>query len=370
MKELNVLSIAGRSHWLAHSLCRQGFKVSFFDLTDELGELDPQDQDGPFLLRDKKCDPLFLSFFNDQKDLRRLDDGFSLSSPSGNLSSMSPAYDKSVEKLKIDFENYASKEASFWYDDFLRSFGKARFRLSSAWKQDANVFEPKGDFFIRSSSSADHEEKLSLLEKRGSKIYKVKINQIETILKEIKSNYKNWVVDLTITELKILMGNTVEEQDLYLGWSRKRFKVLNDTPLYSIPKWSVWVSSFYKTWKQENFYILLKSDDQKSLDLWSLEQVYSPDKIEESVEMAKSFLKQKLPMINCEFEKTGDFSSSLNTLFPVSTGYSEINDTKYMWNSPREWLGFNSDQGFAYQSDFSKWLAKNFLNEVRNDITL
>ena len=106
MKEIKILSIAGRSTWLAHTLCRLGFKVKFYDVTDDLGPMSPEDQDGPFLIRKKEgVDPLFFSFFEDQRDMEYLEEGFCLSSPSGNLSSASPSYSASVESFKKDFNS-------------------------------------------------------------------------------------------------------------------------------------------------------------------------------------------------------------------------------------------------------------------------
>ena len=374
MKEIKILSIAGRSLWLAHTLCRQGLKVRFYDATDDLGPLSSEDQDGPFLLRKEEgVDPLFLSFFEDQKDLRFLDEGFCLSSPSGYLSSYAPNYQDSLKVFKDDFYEHAAKETTFWYDDFLKSFGKVRFKLSSKWKDEFTQFNPIGEFYIRNSEESDHDSKLSLIKKRGVTVEKVDSSRVKNLLLEIRKNYKDWVVDLTVTELRIFTGKPVVDLEQHLGWSRKRFKLQNEKDqkkILSLPQWSLWVSSFYKTWKQENCYILIKSIDQNFLDLWTIEQIYEPEKIQESIKLANDFLVNRFPYVSFSYVEISDFSSNLNTLFPISTGYSEINDTQYMWNSPREWMGFNSDMIFPYQSSFSQWLSKNFLNEVENDITI
>jgi hypothetical protein len=374
LKEIKILSIAGRSLWLAHRLCRMGFKVRFYDVTEDLGPVSPEDQDGPFLIRKEEgLDPLFLSFFEDQKDLRFLEDGFCLSSPSGNLSASSPNYEMSVQAFKENFYTQAARESSFWYDDFLRSFGKVRFKLSSEWKDESSVFNLKGQFFVRCSHELSHPQRLSLITKRGVSVESVNSVTVKDILSEIKKDFKDWIIDLTITELKLFTGNSIGALDQQLGWTRKRFKIEDlefKEKLSGLPTWSLWVNSFYKTWKQDNCYIVIKSLDERFLDLWTIEQVYDPKKIKESYKMAESFLNQNFPYVSFTLYETSDFSSNLNTLFPISTGYSEINDTRYMWNSPREWNGFNSELIFSYQTEFSKWLSKNLLNEVKNDITL
>jgi|GEM_PF-3251654 len=374
MKEIKILSIAGRSMWLAHSLCRKGFKVKFFDVTDDVGVENISDQDGPFLIKkENNMDHLFLSFFEDKKDLDFIDTGFCFSSSSGHLCSASPNYDSMIEHYKKDFYKNTTEDAIFWYEDFLKSFGKVRFKLSSAWREEPHSLDPFGKFYLRRSEKGDHEKRLSLIEKRGVSVEKITSKDLDSLLPKIRNDFKSWVVDLTVTELKIFTGKTIHDITEQLGWSRKRFKISNEkdsVKLLSLPEWSVWVSSFYKTWKEDNSCILIKSKDNTYIDIWTIEQVYNKEKIDESVKLSQEFLDKNFSYINFEYVERSDLDSKFNSLFPVSTGYSEINDTQYMWNSPREWMSFNSDLVFSYQLDFTKWLSKNLFNEGQNDIKI
>lgn len=374
MKEINILSIAGRSLWLANVLCRQGFKVKLYDVTEGMSGFVTEDVDGPFLVRDEPgIEENFKSFFKDRRDLRLLDQGFCLSCPSGNISGAAKNYEDILSSFNKDFYNEASSEASFWYDDFLKSFGKVRFKKSDEWREESSSFDPEGVFYIRSSEENHHKIKVDTLVQRGVEYIPVDVTDVRQILNLIKSQYKKWIVALTITELKIYTSTSLENLDYQLGWHRKRFvlKRLEDKKkLLSFPVWSVWINSFYKTWKDENLYILIKGKNGNHIDLWSIEAVYNQKSLDLCLENAKHFLSKKLPYVELCFDGVSVPDSNLKTLFPVSTGYSEINDTRFMWNSPREWLSYNSESVYNYQNEFAKWLGKNFLKGTLNDITL
>lgn len=359
-KKIKILSLGWRSHWLANKLKSLGFAVELYEITEHAGWSHPEDIDGPFPFSISADSPEdFVNLSQSSGALLPLEDGFCFSSPDGNFSYESPCKDLFLHQSKRQFKKDYPLAKSFWFDDFLKSFSKSRFKRSSDWALDVASFDISSPIYIRTSERSTYHLSLEILKDRGVCVDSVSSSNLPAILKEVKSKSSDWIVALTISELKILTLNEVEGRDGQLGWNRKRF-FYDSGDLSALPKWSVWLDSYVRPWKEDNLYIIIKGQHGKYIDLWSLEPVYNQEVKIKSLKHAKNFLENKFSFMDFEAQQSENLEGALKTFFPVTSFKKLVNDTSYIWNSPLEWGSYSMESAYEYQSI----LVKNIYSEA------
>lgn len=348
MEKINILSMGWRSHWLARRLNSLGVEVTLYELTDQAGWTHPEDIDGPFPFSITSASPEeFVNLSGKQTAVQKLDSGFCMSTPLGNLSWDAQNRDYVLEHFKKSFYKDVEPGQKFWFDDFVKSFGKSSFKKSSLWSEEDKDFNLEAELYLKNSNEHSYHESLVLLKQRGVKVESVLDENLDDILAQVKEKAKEWIVALTIFELKLLTYNKVESLDSMLGWHRKRFFYSGDC-LETLPKWSCWLNSPFKPFKEENLNIIIKSKD--FIDFWTLEPVYQLYIKETSTEKALSFLKDKFSHTEFKPEMSENLNGVLKSLFPVAQEEEPLNDTGYIWNSPFEWKGYDMDLIYEYQN--------------------
>lgn len=343
-----------RSHWLARRLYSLGVEVSLFEVTDHAGWTHPEDIDGPFPCSvTSKSPDEFVNVTGVAGALEKLSGGFCLSTKSGNLSWEAQNRDYVLEHFKDEFYKEAAEGQKFWFDDFLRSFAKSSFKKSSDWLESEPKFELESELFLKKSNKLTYQESLNLLKEKGVTVEEVNQDELDSLLSKVKAAPKNWIVALTVFELKLLTYNKVESLDTALGWHRKRF-FYKENKLESLPKWTCWLDSTFKPWKEGNLNIVIKaSDGELYVDVWTLEPVYKLGIKEEATKRALGFLNKNFVHTQFLAQQSENLDGALKTFFPVSQEREPLNDTGYIWNSPIEWRGYSMDLMYAYQNNLA-----------------
>ena len=354
MKKINILSMGWRSHWLAKRLYSLGVEVDLYEVTDHAGWTHPEDIDGPFPFSINSGSPdEFVNILAREETLEKLNGGFCLSTKSGNLAWEAQNRDYVLENFKEDFYKEALEGQKFWFEDFLRAFGKSSFKKSSDWLESESKFSLESDLYVRKSNKSNYKESLEMLSKKGVQVHDVSQDELDKILAKVKEEPKEWIVALTVFELKLLTYNKVESLDTALGWHRKRF-FYKENKLESLPKWTCWVDSAFKPWKEANLNIVVKGNDgELYLDVWTLEPIYKLGIKKEAGMRALKFLNKEFVHTNFMAQQSENLEGALKTLFPVSQEREPLNDTGYIWNSPIEWRGFTMDLMYTYQNNLA-----------------
>ncbi len=360
MNKVNILSMGWRSHWLARRLSSIGIKVSLYEVTDQAGWSHPEDIDGPFPFSITLHSPEdFVNPAQEDDAVEQLKAGFCLSTLEGNLAWDALNREQVLSGFKERFEIDSAEGEGFWFHDFLKSFSKTVFKKSSSWSEsdDESEFNLKSDLYIRRSDRMTYQTSLDLLRERGVEVQSVSSQDLHRILLEVKEFSKNWIMGLTIAELKLLTATEAEVLKTYassfLGWHRKRF-FYESKNLSSLPTWSVWVNSPFAPWKEENLVILIKGKQGNYLDVWTLEEIYKTETKEDSILRAHDFLNDKFRHVEFAPQKSENLEGALKTLFPVTRGKEVLNDTSYIWNSPMEWKGYGMDLVYDYQYNLAQ----------------
>lgn len=354
MDKLNILSLGWRSHWLAKRLKSLGVEVSLFEVTEQAGWSHPEDIDGPFPFPITLHAPEeFTNLAQVNESVEPLKTGFCLSTNDGNLAWDSLNRESGLNHLEKAFRNKAPEAKNFWFDDFLKSFAKSTYKKASNWESDEESFNLKSELYVRRSDRMTYSKSLELLQERGVEVQSVSTQDLRRILLEVKENSKSWIMGLTISELKILTAEKKESFDGELGWHRKRF-FYESKNLESLPLWSCWVSSPFKPWKEDNLAVVIKGRQDNYLDVWTLEDVYSPDIKESSILKAHDFLKREFKYVDFAPQESENLEGSLKTFFPVENSKEVLNDTNYIWNSPMEWKGYSAELMYKYQYNLAQ----------------
>lgn len=350
-KAVNILSLGWRSHWLAAELALRGSKVTLYDITDHAGWSHPEDIDGPFPVSfDQELPSSFVHLSIPEGAVKSLSEGFSISSPEGVCCFGCPNYKDVLENWKESFYGRAPEASSFWLDDFLKSFARSRFLPSQEWKSDDKPYLTNNEQFFRKSDRTTFRSSLKILEERSVQIVPIQTYNLESFLNEVRKDPAKWVVSLTVPELRILTHNEVPDLEESLGWHRKRF-FFESSKLHSLPDWSVWTKSSFKSWKGLNQIIVVKGDQSDFLDLWTLLPVYNETAVKETEEKLFTFLEENFPYVEFKAQQSTNLEGALKTMFPIVTGTSLQNDLNFIWNSPREWGGYRLDLQFEYQNN-------------------
>jgi len=255
-----------------------------------------------------------------------------------------------LEHFRSEFYQEAAEGEKFWFDDFLRGFGKSHFKRSSDWLESDSKFDLESDLYMKRSRKETYDESLKFLALKGLRVYQLSSEDLEAVLLKVKERPQDWIMALTIFELKLLTQTKVEGLSSALGWHRKRF-FYQGKKLESLPNWSSWLGSPFKPWKDGNLNILIKSSNEESfVDVWSLEHVYREDAKESSCQRTLSFLKDRFPYVEFVLEQNNNLEGHLKTVFPVSYEKAVQNDSGYIWNSPIEWKGYAMDLMYEHQN--------------------
>lgn len=356
MNRVNILSMGWRSHWLARRLSSLGVEVSLFEVTDQAGWSHPEDIDGPFPFSITLHSPEdFVNLAQEEGAVESVKSGFCLCTPEGSLAWDSLNRDEALSWFNKNFKLHAVEGENFWFEDFLKSFSKTSFKKSSSWSdvEGEEPFNLKSDLYLRRSDRMTYLTSLDLLTERGVDVQSVSNQDLHRILLEVKERSQDWIMGLTVSELKLLTTNDRENAESFLGWHRKRF-FYESKNLDSLPLWSVWVNSPYSPWKEENLVIIIKGKQENYIDVWTLEAVYKEEVKEESILKAHKFLKDKFRYVEFVPQQSENLEGSLKTLFPVSSGKELLNDTNYIWNSPVEWKGYSMDLMYKYQYNLAQ----------------
>ncbi len=349
MNKVNILSMGWRSHWLANRLKSLGIKVLLIEVTNHLDWSDPEDIDGPFPFSITLHSPEdFVNFIRADDIIHPLKTGFCLSTPLGNLSWDALNRGAVLQVFKDEFKKKVLEDKNFWFDDFLKSFSKSSFKKALLWSEEKEVFNLESELYLRRSDKKTYLKSLEFLKKQGVQVQLASNQDLRKILLEVKENSKDWIISLTVSELKILTSNEKNNIRNGLGWHRKRF-FYESKNLGALPVWSIWLNSPFKPWKEENFIIIIKGGQDNYLDIWTLEEVYNKKMKTESIEKIQDFLKNKFRFVEFAPKQSENLGGLLKTLFPVSYGKEVLNDTNYIWNSPIDWRGYSMNLMYRYQ---------------------
>lgn len=352
MKKVNILSMGWRSHWLSRRLNSLGVQVHLYELTSYVNGAEPEDLDGPFPFSITPESPEdFVNFASCEDLAQKLDSGFCMSTPSGNLSWDAQNRNYVLNQFKKVFYSQVKEDQKFWFDDFLKSFGKTIYKKASSWDEEESSFSLESELYFKNSKETTYEESLALLKNRSVEVTSVSKENLDQILNQVKESPEDWVVALTIFELKLLTYNKVESLNSALGWHRKRF-FYEGEKLETLPKWSCWLDSPFKPWKEENLNIIIKN--KNFLDVWTLEPVYQLGLEEASIEKALSFLRSNFTHVGFKPSLNNSLTGVIKTLFPVVQEEEPMNDKGYTWNSPIEWKGYGMDLMYSYQNGLAQ----------------
>lgn len=351
-----------RSHWLAKRLTSLGVQVNLYELTEHAGWSHPEDIDGPFPFSITSKSPSdFVNSVGEKESLVKLDSGFCMSTEDGNLAWEAQNRDYVLENLKKSFYQVADEKQKFWFEDFLKSFGKSFFKKSSDWKSSEPTFDLETDLFLRRSDKSAYKDSLYSLKECGVQVHEVDAKNLDDLLSKVKECPQEWIVSLTIFELKLLTYNKVESLDTALGWHRKRFFYSGEGAypnLESLPAWSCWLKSPFRPWKDENLNILIKGQEGQNnsdsfIDVWTLEPIYKLDIKEQATQKALSFLEEKFSYVDFSPQLNESLGGALKSLFPVAQEQEPLNDSGYIWNSPIEWEGYSMDLMYKFQNSLA-----------------
>lgn len=354
MNKVNILSMGWRSHWLARRLKSLSVETSLFEVTNHAGWSHSEDIDGPFPFSITLHSPEdFVNLAQIDEAVQPLKTGFCMSTDAGNLAWDSLNREGALSGFQKNFELNAGEDESFWFDDFLKSFSKSSFKKASLWSEDESSFNLKSDLYIRRSDRMTYSRSLELLEERGVEVQLVSNQDLRRVLLEAKENSKNWIIGLTTSELKVLTSNERTSFNGTIGWHRKRF-FYESKNLESLPLWSVWVNSPFRPWKEENLVVIIKGRQDNYIDVWTLEEVYRCEVKEGFIAKAHDFLRAKFRYIDFAPQQSENLEGLLKTFFPVSNEKEILNNTNYIWNSPREWKGYSMDLMYKYQYNLAQ----------------
>lgn len=308
-KDVTLISIFGRGHWLASELAQLGLSVALVDLSPEMGRWTPEDWEGPFgFFRSDYLTSAQISRLEEDEDTQEVENGFIVWSEEGPLEMRGPMSSFLLSKYKIDepLKKYVETYDSLTVQQRaqLKSELKARpFRtlwpLHLAHQLAANVYRANASgidygypsslfspYFIRRASRKGFDESLQRCVSLGVEVFsKVKLvdfktsgNWIEGV--ELTGQHSGmigshkWVWALSSQESvripeegrdKLFPEGAIEAS---WCWIRFRISVESEPVAEVLPEKFVFINDLHLPWSHSNLAIVQRAGMGKHFDCW------------------------------------------------------------------------------------------------------
>lgn len=345
-----IVSAFGRGHTLAEDLARSEIPVTLIDVSGCLGEVSAEDDEGPF--------GFFSHGLSHAEGQRLLEDhppllqvnGFTWMLETGPFEMKGPLTAFHCEKLRIpplvwraatEDETLGSREHNFLLNgDFDRTW---LFHLGRSFF--ANVMRPNfraglvphgqpftGDFFVRSMSRAGLKKSFEAVERSGIRVFvgaqildagrrsssllqSIEFKRAGSDTAElIEAEQFVWFLSGEETEKvsgrlqeKIFPHGVVRPE---MCWLRLRVKIPSVAQRESLPLHSVWVKDRALPWSHENLFVLMRTSNAESFDIWF--------RIPEMYRLQRDYVLSLIDNIRAEIEQRLDFSGLQILDLPVS----------------------------------------------------
>ena len=399
-----IFSIFGRGDWLAWELAGQGQSVQLVDLSSVVGECAFEDVEGPFGFfkpsRMKESQKRCLDLDATEEEV---ENGFTVWLPDGPIELRGPlanyrlkekgvsedlqeflsGRERLLKSLGLNEDSEKEKIKKWSYDE------NWLFRLSSFWASttesavddwDVESISPLfSPYSLRRKDSLGQRKKTKSFEKKGIHVDSVQsIDDIEIEsgkVKSIKASGKEFRAKKFIWCLSSHESLEVTEivKDLFPQgalkptwcWVRARLQTAESEILKVIPQKVVCIKDVYLPWSHDNFYLLEKTQEDGTIDVWC--KVPWEKRIQEDY-------------VN-ELEKkiTGDLSEKFSSSFSVMSSFIKSNTVNHpiyskkelekkkaaffknlFFHSPEQWLTQDWLGKFSFQEGLlKKWTQKN-----------
>lgn len=332
-----IASAFGRGHALAIELAQNEIPVTLIDVSNYLGEVASEDDEGPFgffsqglLITESQ------RLLEDHAPLLQVN-GFTWMLPDGPFELRSSLCQKQKESLDIPDQVWTwvtesapttAKDLQYllngdfdetWLYHLSRSFH------SNFWAPNyrAGLVEGwlpfQGDFLIRSMARVGMQKSFEALERAGVKVrtgahvvdasrgqsghlrgLEVRFNDSDTG-EMLEAEQFVWLMSGEETEKlapalaeKLFPGGIVRPKGT---WTRARLKLPNIPQRESLPLHSVWVKDRSLPWTHENLFVLIRTADPERFDIWfRIPEIYrfQKDYTLRHVELIRQHLEERL----------------------------------------------------------------------------
>ena len=303
-----IVSAFGRGNWLALELARQGFRVTLIDVTESLGEIAPEDAEGPFGLFEASDVPESLKTrLASEGELLEVAGGFALwlsdgpvelrsafvparlkalglSDASVQYVSNSRAPDKEAERALREIARAPFK--STWLAHFAHQLFSLRHEESHRALELGHVAPIGARFSIRQATREGWSKGLDALRAAGvtvrqnASVRDLRLNGRDVDAIEVDDDHSGierarafvWLVSTNESKrlekklFETLFPGGAVEPEWY--WQRHRLKLGGERPAEELPRFVAVVDDVFLPWTNGNVLILRKRKEPRSFDVW------------------------------------------------------------------------------------------------------
>jgi hypothetical protein len=416
-KQISIVSAFGRGHAMAQSLVQQGLGVRLFDVSSQLGDSTAEDDEGPFGLLNSG-----LSSFDSQRSLGdfqnlRCDQGltwmfaegpFEMKGPLSSVHRQAMKVSDQVWDWSISGKALSTGELSklvnsdfdqVWFFHLLKSLTANQWIPPFRAGLVGESLPWTADLLLRQTSRKDLQQSLIALSEHNVKVSVGAV--IEDVLIENEKQFSGLEVrDQGSTSSQFqtcdqmiwcLSGEETEhlrldkkifskgvEKSLF-SWNRVGLRAELNSRLESLPEISVWLQDRALAWSHDNLFILRRTTQRNSFDLWVRTPSFQRENREYQSEIFLKCLqeiKTRIDISEIELLSTESLSQLQPPRHPVFESGLEVvikgqKLERFFWVGPETWqgLGFNfmNRRMHVVESQVLAWLKSELAKQFKID---
>lgn len=403
---VSIVSVYGRSIWLASELSRKGFDVTLVDVTASLGRWSPEDREGPFgYFSSEYITSTQEERITAEDYIDPVTDGLVLwtdEGPRDFKGAISRHWLKQVDPLGFQRDYItqfhklnSSKKKEMQKDLNSMSFEETWISLlshqlaSTEYADNINSFNSScpldffNSYYVKRTSRRSVHKIFDWCETQGIKVIrghkigdlafeqgKLKVIEIENSdVGTLTSDYYVWALSSSETQFSFkkayesIFENKINQSQWY--WTRYRTEISNEQIFETLPKKFLIIEDKDLSWTHENLLLLQKTETGKQIDVWlriPTEHRFHLDYLKEIENKVVNILTNKLPSTEIKItEHPQEYNYSYSQLgpevFPVyEEGFKSIGSSikNVFLDGPEHWVQFSTFGRFSNQTQILK----------------
>lgn len=308
-RDIVLVSVFGRSNWLALELSQLGLNVTLVDLSEQFGHWAPEDWEGPFgLFQSELLSQSMMARLHEEDYFDSVDEGFVIWLPTGPIDLMGThsayllekngisvealnyiqRFDslnvKDKQKIKKEFE--ASSFRASWFVELSHQLASPAYYSNTQGLKSVRPLPLFSPLSIRRVSRKGYERSLSYVESKNVNVVrKARLKDIYSVKKQIESLEvesphfsgvllaDQFVMSMSSSEL-LHISKRLSEQlkpsviEPAWVWMRYRFELTGTDLISTLPKKMVVINDLDLNWTHSNLALVQKTVSENEFDFW------------------------------------------------------------------------------------------------------
>ena len=337
-KDILIVDLYGRGHWLASECQKKGYDVAVLDFTSLMGTWSIEDMEGPFgVFGSKKHAPSQINRLANEGPLTLSDRGYVIWLKTGPLEMKGPLGNLQLQKAQIPHvvtEYLRNNHPSSKLSDFLSQIKHLSFKQS--WLAHF-AHQVSSSVLMENTKGTSFGSSLPLMSSfYYRKLYKRKdkqnlpnliypsLSKTHTVLyaekslleyiqyqkdKQVKANCIVWMLSSEETHFcfgdsaDVLFPKGIMIPSWY--WTRYRMSFEKSDILENLPDHFVMLEDIYLPWTHDNMVIVQKTANETMIDTWirlPYTQRFEKDYVENYGQRIKKSLQERIPECNLHIQ--------------------------------------------------------------------